>query len=240
MWRWALSRVLGMGLSVILAGVALPGAALDVEPAWQQVRSEAGITSWKRERKALPVYRARATLDASVWDALAVLDDVDHACEWTSHCAEMRRVKTLSERAVVVYARMDAPWPVRDRDVAVHVSVDYGGIGELTVKIRALAVPELPPTSQAVRMPAFTAHYRFLTREDLRTDVEYQLEFDPGGALPDWLKALVAKNLAHDTLDDLRDRVRWAQQRGVYARRVHELAERAHASGYQSVASNAP
>jgi START domain len=203
--------------------------------AWECVREEAGISSWKREGEPLPTYRARTTLDASVWDALAVLDDVDRACEWTSHCAEMRRVRTLSEREVLVYARMDAPWPVRDRDVSVRVAVAYGGLGELTVRIRA--EPALPAVDHAIRMPHFVAHYRFTTRTKGQTEVEYQLEFDPGGALPDWLKALVVKNLAHDTLDDLRERVRWAQQRGIYRARSQELAQQAERSGYRPVSS---
>jgi hypothetical protein len=223
-------RVWAVALSLLVASVAAAR-----EEAWEQVRSEAGIVSWKREGEPLPTYRARTTIDASVWDALAVLDDVDRACEWTSHCAEMRRLKTLSAREVLVYARMDAPWPVRDRDVAVHVAVEYGGIGELIVKIHQ--VDAIAPSS-AVRMPTFVAHYRFQTRSDRRTDVEYQLEFDPGGALPAWLKLLVVKNLAHDTLDDLRDRVRWAQQRGLYDERAQALAQHALQSGYQSLASN--
>ncbi len=226
MWR----RV---GLSVLLAVVLLSGAAAQ-EGEWQHVRSEAGITSWKRDGEPLPTYRARTTLDSTVWSALAVLDDVDRACEWTSHCAEMRRLKKLSEREVLVYARMDAPWPVRDRDVAVHVKVEYGGIGELIVHIRATDLPELPKDARAVRMPVFTAHYRFQARPDRRTDVEYQLEFDPGGALPDWLKSLVVKNLAHDTLDDLRDRVRWAERQHLYSERAEHLAHHALQGGYLS------
>ncbi|HEX5660429.1 MAG TPA: START domain-containing protein [Polyangiales bacterium] len=219
MWRW-----------LVLVGFFVVPRFARAEAGWEEVRSEVGIVSWKLEGEQRTVYRARATLEASVWEALAVLDDVDRACEWTSHCAEMRRLKTLSAREVLVYARMDAPWPVRDRDVAVNVLVEYGGIGELTVRIRA--TPELPPTRGAVRMPVFVAHYRFSARGERRTDVEYQLEFDPGGALPDWLKTLVVKNLAHDTLDDLRDRVRWARQRKLYEERAAMLAEHALQSGY--------
>jgi hypothetical protein len=231
MWEWARVVAWVGGLCFFVPRLAL------AEEAWERVRSQDGIASWKREGEPLPTFRARTTLDASVWEALAVLDDVDRACEWTSHCAEMRRLETLSEREVLVYARMDAPWPVRDRDVAVDVAVAYGGIGELTVQIRATQVAELPPTQGAVRMPVFVAHYRFSARGDGRTEVEYQLEFDPGGALPEWLKLLVVKNLAHDTLDDLRDRVRWAQQRGLYAARVKDLAQHALENGYLANAS---
>jgi hypothetical protein len=139
MWKWA-------SLFVLM----VPSLAFAAP--WEQVRCEAGITSWKREGEPLPTYRARTTLNASVWEALAVLDDVDRACEWTSHCAEMRRVETVSERELLVYARMDAPWPVRDRDVFVRVTVEYGGSGEVLVQIRATQDRELQ-AKQAVRMP---------------------------------------------------------------------------------------
>ncbi|MEY4510246.1 MAG: hypothetical protein RLZZ450_2368 [Pseudomonadota bacterium] len=201
---------------------------------WRLTREDDGIRSWERAspQQPLPSYRARTMFDASVWEALAILDDVDRACEWTAHCAEMRRVQTLSEREVLVYARMDAPWPVRDRDATVRVQVVYGDVGELIVHIRGESAPAPTGHKAVVHMPRFIAHYRFQTRGE-RVEVEYQLELDPGGALPDWLKGLVAKQLAHDTLARLRDRVRWARDASTYRVRAQQLEAQAHNSGYR-------
>ncbi len=203
---------------------------------WQRIRVHDGIMSWESERPGQPLsaYRARTVLRASAWEAVAVLEDVERACEWTSHCAEMKPVPGGSDGARLVYARMDAPWPVRDRDVVVEVRAAYDVPGELTLQIAASSRPRLPPVADVVRMLRFRAHYRFRLLADERCEVEYQIDVDPGGTLPDWLKRLVARDLADDTLDDLRDRVRWAHDRGLYRGRIEALAVLAAANGFRA------
>jgi hypothetical protein len=66
------------------------------------------------------------------------------------------------------------------------------------------------------------------------TAVDYELEIDPGGTLPDWLKALISKNFAHDTLDRLRERLKWAEEGGVYRERAAAMAAEAEQSGYRA------
>jgi hypothetical protein len=83
-------------------------------------------------------------------------------------------------------------------------------------------------------MPRFAAHYRFRALAGGRTDVEYQIDVDPGGTLPDWLKRLIARDLTHDTLADLRKRTLWALARGEYAARSRGLAASAQAHGFRA------
>lgn len=204
---------------------------------FQQVREDEGITTWVSDRsgRVLSAVRACVTIHASVWDVLAVLEDVDRACEWTAHCAQMRRVRTVSEHEMLVYARMKAPWPVQDRDVVTRVSVSYGALGELRASIENVEVPEVPTVADVVRMPMMRAHYKFRVLDENRVEVEYQLEVDPGGSLPAWLKRLVSKNLAHDTLGRLRARTGVARARDLYRTRVAELKGLATRSGFASV-----
>lgn len=208
------------------------GFAHSDEPRWEMTGQRDGIRSFESARPGRPLsaYRAQMELSADPWDALAVLEDVDRACEWTSHCGEMRKLRAASERDLTVYARMDAPWPVRDRDVVVRVRV---GIEprELLVAIDSLN-GAAPAQAGVVRMPRFVAHYRFQWLESQRTSVEYQIDVDPGGTLPDWLKRIVARDLAHNTLADLRDRVRWARAHGAYRERSRFLELRARADGF--------
>jgi hypothetical protein len=202
---------------------------------WQWLQTREGITTWRTERPAqeLSAFRAQMLLDADVWTALAILEDVDRACEWTSRCAEMRRLRAISEQELVVYARIDAPWPVRDRDVVVRVSVSYGDDGELLLSIDSTHEVLHEGASGIVRMPRFQAHYRFRVLAAQRTEVEYQVDVDPGGTLPDWLKRMIARDLSHDTLADLRRRTDWALARGEYASRRDGLASLAQARGFR-------
>ncbi len=201
---------------------------------WRWMNTRDGITSWFSERAQQPlaVFRAQTVLEADLWTALAVLEDVDRACEWTSRCAEMRRLGARSQHAMTVYARTHAPWPVRDRDVVVRVQVSFVAAGELLVTINAVPQQTDRPAAGTVRMPRFLAHYRFRALAERRTQVEYQIDVDPGGTLPDWLKRVIARDLTHDTLADLRKRTLWALARGEYSTRSRGLAATAQAQGF--------
>lgn len=129
---------------------------------------------------------------------------------------------------------MVAPWPVRDRDVVVSVRAVYGEPGEVILRIAAITAAPIPARDGVVRMPHFVAHYRFRALAAGRFQVAYQLDVEPGGTLPEWLKKLVARNLAHDTLADLRERVRWARAHGLYRARPASLAAIAQRGGYRA------
>lgn len=217
--RWFTAAVL-----LVSAAASLPAVRAQASE-WTTIRDDAGITSFRRELAGapLPAFRARAVFQYDMWFLLAILEDVDRAVEWTAHCVEMRQVRRLSTREMLVYARMDAPWPVHDRDVIVHISVQDAAASELTVAIRSTDLGEQQAHEGVVRMPHMRASYRFRPIDAGRTEVQYELEVDTGGALPDWLKALVSRNLAHDTLSRLRGRAAWAKERALYLQRADEL-----------------
>ena len=225
--------LIALSLGGSLALDAEQGFAHEGRETWRPTGERHGIASFESARPGRPLsaYRARMELPGEPWDALAVLEDIGHACEWTSHCGEMRKLRAASDRDLTVYARIDAPWPVRDRDVIVRVRVQIR-TDELFVAIRSLDFAGMPPPSGVVRMPRFIAHYRFRPISPTRTEVEYQIDVDPGGTLPDWLKRMVARDLAHDTLADLRTRVRWTSAQGTYRARTKRLELRARADGF--------
>jgi START domain len=212
-------------LASSLLGLCLwsSSASAQGEPSWQKERERDGIVSYRRERpgQSLAAFRARMSIDADLWTVLAVLEDVDRASEWTAHCLEMRKLRGVSERDMLVYARTDAPWPVRDRDVVTRVTSTVLSLREVVAEIHA--VRHLPERAGLVRIPALDARYAFHLRDDGKLDIEYMIEVDPGGTLPDWVKNLVGRDLAHETLSRLRARSAWARTHGTYSARALHL-----------------
>jgi START domain len=198
----------------------------DVEVDWVPTRSDHGIQSFRASggRAPLDTFRAETTMAADLWSLLAILEDVDQACSWTAHCAEMRAVRRVGPRELLVYAQMDAPWPVRDRDVVTRVRLELTSLRAVVADIESVTEPTLPARPGIVRMPRMRARYTFLAEGSGRVRVSYEVAVDPGGTLPDWLKNLVARDLAHDTLDRLRQRAAWVEQHGTYRARARELA----------------
>jgi len=205
--------------------------AIEPEQDWVHTRTDDGIESFRSAEGAgsRETLRAVTEVQGDVWSLLAILEDVDRACEWTAHCAEMRRVRRYGPRDMLVYARMDAPWPVRDRDVVTRVRLELGSLHEIQADIQSVADPSVPANPGVVRMPSMRARYAFRVVGPERVRVSYEVSVDPGGTLPDWLKRLVARDLAHDTLERLRGRTAWARTSGIYRARAGELAAIARA-----------
>jgi len=212
------SSLLGLGLCIWSAP-----ANADGEASWHKVRERDGIVSYRRERpgQALDAFRARMVFHADMWTVLAVLEDVDRAHEWTANCLEMRKLSGVSERDMLVYARTDAPWPVRDRDVVTRATTKVLGPSDVITEVHS--VRHLPERDGLVRIPALDARYVFHKRADGAVEVEYMIELDPGGTLPDWVKNLVGRDLAHETLSRLRKRAEWAVAQGTYVARAAHL-----------------
>jgi hypothetical protein len=87
------------------------------------------------------------------------------------------------------------------------------------------AVRHLPERDGLVRIPALDARYTLRQLAGGQLEIEYMIEVDPGGTLPDWLKNMVARDLAHDTIQRLRERSEWAAARSAYAARSIRLRE---------------
>lgn len=193
---------------------------------WVATRSESGIESSRRRAEGVPLdaFRGVTTIESDLWTVLAILEDVDRAAEWTAHCAEMRAVARPSPRELLVYARMDAPWPVRDRDVVTRVRLTSSDLRTVVAEIEAVPEPSEPPRAGVVRMPQMRARYELGVERSGTLRVSYEVSVDPGGTLPDWLKNLIARDLAHDTLARLRSRTAWAHAHGTYRARAQELA----------------
>ena len=77
-----------------------------------------------------------------------------------------------------------------------------------------------PLPSGVVRMPVMRGHYQ-LQAAGQGTDVELQIEADPGGWIPDWVLRWTAKNGPFASLSGLRKRA--PKVRGRYTKDVSEL-----------------
>ncbi|HEX6243484.1 MAG TPA: hypothetical protein VFZ61_21375, partial [Polyangiales bacterium] len=94
-------------------------------------------------------------------------------------------------------------------------------LGDVVTEIHA--VHHLPERSGLVRIPTLDARYVFHKRPDGLVQIEYTIEVDPGGTLPDWVKNMVGRDLAHETLARLRGRAEWALAQGTYTTRAATL-----------------
>lgn len=187
-----------------------PGAAFAGD--WESVSDEDGIQVWQQpvEGTSLVRFRGRGKVDASIKKILAVLQDWKRKTEWMESCVENRPVRFQGLGKRVVYNRTGSTVPlVSDRDVVVQTSLKILE-KERGVELYARATNDklAPEVDGVVRMPSLDLKWRLIAVSPTETDVTYEVQADPGGALPKWIVNLVSKKIPHKTITNLRKQVK--------------------------------
>lgn len=174
---------------------------------WTRVGVFDGVSVSSRQipGQDMPEFRGVAVVDANLFQVMAVIDDADRHCEWMARCAESRVVKQLKGFDRVLYQRLDAPWPVADRDLVVRGSIRIDRDRRLVVSsFRSVNLRGMPPREGVVRVTALKGFYRLKQLKDGKTRVLYQVYSDPGGSLPRWLARKATKKIPAETITSLR------------------------------------
>ncbi|MFT3772499.1 MAG: START domain-containing protein [Minicystis sp.] len=212
-----LARTLIVPFAAFTLALSLPPAVAVADDGWVQDADEKGVvvTTKTEAGRSLPIFRGVSTIDAGLFEILAVLDDIGRFTEWMADCKAARVVKQVSEMERYEYNHIGAPWPVADRDTVIRSWVD-GSVAKRDVwaRFQSVSMPEAPPVKGIVRMPRLAGYYHLEVIDAGHTKVTYQVDADPGGLLPDWLVKLTSRKLPIETLVGLRKQV--AKTRGKY------------------------
>jgi len=196
-------------------------------PQWRVVTDEEGVVVSQKKvpGRSLPIFKGVTVIEADVFEILGVLQDVEKNPEWMHACVEAKRLKKFSDKEFLVYNRSGAPWPISDRDVVVRskANIDRGN-QVLTITMRSTESKLMPPVKGAVRMPRLNGHYIFSEAGPGKTQIEYQIDADPGGLIPGWLATMASRDIPLRTLVNLRNRVKITAQNGTYREYIKSVA----------------
>lgn len=199
------SIVAGVGAAIVAPRLAFAASK------WETITREEGIiVSIRAEAgREFPTFRGIGRVNANKWQILAMLEDADRHTEWMHKCSGSKMLEKKGPGVQIVYNRTDAPWPVKDRDVVLKSSYKTAREGkEIWAKFRQTTSGKMGPVDGVVRMPTLTGHYHLVEIDEGRTMVEYQVNADPGGALPDWIVKQTTKDLPLHTLKNMRKRMK--------------------------------
>jgi hypothetical protein len=193
---------------VPLVLVLLATGASRADDGWKLALERDGIRVEQKavEGRGLPMFRATARIPAPFDAVLGVILDVESQPEWMPRCEEIRVLERGEPHRAVFYVRMGMPWPVSDRDAVLESETLRPEAGRSLTSFRLTEREEAPPLSGIVRMPALEGHYALRSIDPTTTEVEYQVDADPGGLIPGWLAARTATEDPIETLRNLRGR----------------------------------
>lgn len=199
--------ILAFALGLVLSWSVATASA---QSKWETIKRESGITVSKRELPNfdLPEIRGVGTINANIFDVLAVLDKTDTHASWMHDCAEARLLKATGDFERILYNRTKTPWPLDDRDVVVRATIKVNPKTKtIRIVFKNIRSPLQGERDGIVRMPVLEGFYKLQYIDDAQTRITYQAKADPGGLIPDLVVESGSKDIPLNTIRSLRKRV---------------------------------
>ena len=180
--RRLVALCIGIGLSVIV-----PTSAL----AWKEVHSIDGIRVFAESRQNSEFHALKAEALLKGVDAKTAFDVVRDPNMYPKLIEDLKQSKiigTPSSKCFKLYQRMDAPFPLTDRDYVVnfcHETTRVDGKKVYRLSWKTTDGKEVPPTKGVVRVPVTEGAWELWASDDGKsTVVKYTVFADLGGAVP--------------------------------------------------------
>jgi hypothetical protein len=159
------------------------------QPQWELKKKGPGILIYTTNSESSAIKDIKATLDlkGSLASVVSVVTDLQSYPKWIYNCTEGRVLSTVGDSELYFYQRINAPWPVSDRDLCSHYKIRQNP-ETLELTVVSQAIPNLLPEIEGVvRVKKSKTQWRIKPIGNEILKGEYYLSVDPGGDVPSWL-----------------------------------------------------
>ena len=175
-------------LSTIIILITALSAAFS-QGKWELKRNENGIEVFTRTPLTgnLKELRVICELTTTKAQLIKTLQDIKHYDEWVYSTRKATLLKTVNPEQIVFYSVSRLPWPIKDRDLIVQLTVIPDSTAN-RFEIQAKSLPDyLPKNPDLIRVPYSLAVWRVIVVDDHTLKVDYTFSVNPGGSIPAWL-----------------------------------------------------
>ena len=155
---------------------------------WKLTKSTNGVDIYTRTKPGWGIkeFKAFVKIKASLTQVEAAIKDAENRSKWMHNTEDTKDIKIVSPNKIYTYSRLDAPWPVSDRDNVTLFTFDRPSptVVRITMKAAGDYIPEKNGIVRIYRMEGF---WELIDLGNGYIKVVQQAVGDPGGSLPDWL-----------------------------------------------------
>ena len=176
---------------------------------WELKKFEKGVSVYTRltENSKYKELKAVFQVKASLSSVIVLLNDVESYPQWVYRCGKSKLLKKDSDKHLIRYQTVVAPWPVDNRDLIVEVN-SYQDEKTKIVYQKVNAQPDhSPQVKDHVRIRDFRATWTIKPLKNGIVEVQYELLVDPGGNIPAWIVNLAVVDGPYETSLIMKDRL---------------------------------
>lgn len=156
---------------------------------WELKKFECGISIYTRttENSKFKELKAVFQIKTSLSSVLALLNDYETFPQWVYRCEKSIALKKDSDKHLIRYQTVLAPWPVDNRDMVLDVN-SYQDSNTKIVYQKVASIPDyFPQSKDHVRIREFNALWSIKPLKNGIVEVDYELLLNPGGNIPAWI-----------------------------------------------------
>jgi len=182
------------GLLVLLSPVVRAQGKAAESGNWRLEKDKDGIQVYTRftEQSRLKEVKVHCEAEGTLDQVVAYLTDIDNHPKFVYRVKTAYLIKRVSARELIYYTETEMPWPVKNRDVVMHLVLEPDADGQRLVVLADNAPGMVPVHPDKVRIPYWHSRWDVRKTGDKRLSMDYTFKVDPGGTLPAWLVNLTA------------------------------------------------
>jgi hypothetical protein len=176
---------------------------------WTLKTQKDGVTVYSRRSDLSKFNDLKVEMDlpGTVDQLTSILLDVEKYPQWAYCTKSADVIKQIGKDELVYYSEISAPWPLANRDLCADIKVTRDSSMHSICLVSTGLKDFLPEKKGLVRVSRSTAAWMISTRSDKMIHLEYELEIDPGGALPAWIVNMFARKGPIETFSNLRKKM---------------------------------
>lgn len=195
--------------------------ALALNSSWETLTGTEGISISRRKIADSDSYEFRGVgqVEADLAQALALLTDVSKQTLWVDGCEKAVLIeRNFSKKKVpakiqdlyqIAYGVQNVPWPLTDRDYIIYSTLkthteDHRQLQSVELISKAIPHDSHPESEDYVRIHQMLTTI-ILTPNPQGVLVDFRVQVDPGGMIPDWVVNLVTKSVPTKTILSIRE-----------------------------------
>ncbi len=169
------------------------------------------VYTCKESDSRLKSIKAQCRFNCSPAVIAAGVMDVPSYTKWQYHTIAAEVIRKISATEVIYRTEIEAPWPVSNRDLIMHLKIRQDtASGILYIDLKSMP-GLLPEKDGVVRVPQAAGHWVITPSGKNEVRIDHTFLVDPGGAVPVWLINLTLADAPHETLLNLKNRIRSGQ-----------------------------
>jgi ribosome-associated toxin RatA of RatAB toxin-antitoxin module len=172
---------------------------------WKLLKDQKDIKVYSRQIEGTKrvEMRAETNIEANLSCLVAMITDVDYYPKWVYRCTSAKLLNKVSDHEFFYYQTTYLPWPMSNRDMAIHVKITQD---KTTGKVIAILKgdPDLiPENKEFVRVRVFEGKWEIKPISPGVLSVKHQFVIDPNGEVPNWLLNMAAVEGPFNTMENM-------------------------------------